>query len=72
MKTHIIAMLLSLLGATTLFAQNMDMNGKWKMIRSKSSFMDYYAASRSQSNALGDRPWSAGAPLEAKADVDRY
>ncbi|HPN35639.1 MAG TPA: GxGYxYP family putative glycoside hydrolase [bacterium] len=43
MKTLIKAMPLYLLGAATLFAQNMDMNGKWKMIKSKSSFLDYYA-----------------------------
>jgi len=43
MKMLIKALLLSLLAAATLFAQNMDMNGKWKMIRSKSSFLDYYA-----------------------------
>jgi hypothetical protein len=34
---------LLLLVAVMAFSQNADLNGKWKMIRSKSSFLDYYS-----------------------------
>lgn len=42
MKYHIISAALWLSCVTMTFSQNTNMNGKWEIIRNKSSFLDYY------------------------------
>jgi hypothetical protein len=42
MKNFVNSIALLLFGAIMAFSQNTGMNGKWKMIKSKSSFLDYY------------------------------
>ncbi len=42
MKNLVKALALLLFGTVMAFSQNADMNGKWKMINKKSSFLDYY------------------------------
>lgn len=43
MKKFIKTMMLLLFLAAIAFSQNADLNGKWKMINKKSSFLDYYS-----------------------------
>ena len=42
MKSFLKILLLLLFGVIFSYSQNFDMNGKWRMINSKSSFLDYY------------------------------
>jgi len=42
MKYLVTAITLWLSGIMITFSQNADMNGRWKMIKNKSSFLDYY------------------------------
>ena len=43
MKKFIQILLLIFFGAVITYSQNTGLNGKWKMINSKSSFLDYYS-----------------------------